>query len=99
MWGAGCRSRFRGSATFARSSFSSFEALWRSAEIFGEMGERAHHRVRREASQRAERTELHGVAQVFEHGDVCRALLAGHDLVDQLDAARRTDAAWRAFAA
>src|SRR5262249_56726906 len=68
----------------ARSSFSSLEALWRSAEIFRAMDERAHHGVGREAAERAERAELHGVAQIFEHGDVCRAILAGHDLVDQL---------------
>ncbi len=36
------------------------------------MGERAHHRIGREAAQRAERTELHRVAEVFEHGEVLR---------------------------
>ena len=62
------------------SSFSSFEALWRSAEIFREMGKRTHHGERREAAERAERTELHGVAQIFEHDDVCGAIFARHDL-------------------
>src|SRR6476661_3789458 len=83
----------------ARSSFSSCKALWRSAEIFGEMGERAHNRVWREAAQRTQRTKLHGVAQIFEHRDVLGAILIGHDLVDQLDATRRPDAAGRALAA
>src|SRR5262245_38005832 len=81
------------------SSFSSFKALWRSAEIFREMGERAHYWVGREASERTERTEPHGVAEVFEHGGVCRALFASHDFVDQLYPARRPNPAWRALAA
>ena len=39
----------------------------RRAEIFREMGERAHHRIGREAAERAERAEFHGVAEVFQH--------------------------------
>ena len=30
------------------------------------MGERTHHRIGREASERAQRAELHGVAEIFE---------------------------------
>src|ERR1700742_318670 len=82
----------------ASSLFGGLEAL-RGAEVFWEMRERAHHRVRREAAQRAERAEFHGVAEVFEHGEVLVALDALDDAVDRLDAARRADAAGRALAA
>src|SRR5580704_3997240 len=69
------------------------------AEIFPEMFQRAHDGVGGEAAQRAERTELHGVAEVFDDGDVLRHALAGADLVDGLDAAGRPDPARRALAA
>ena len=42
----------------------------RRAEIFGEMRERAHHRIRREPAERAQRTELHRIAEIFEQRDV-----------------------------
>ena len=69
------------------------------AEIFPEVFEGAQHRVGRETAQRAERAELHGVAEVFDHGEVFGDALAADDLVDGLDASRRSDPAWRALAA
>src|ERR1700754_1296856 len=71
----------------------------RRAEVFREMRERAHHGVGGETPERAERAELHRVAEVFEHGEIFRNALAAHDLVDRLDAARGTDAAGCALAA
>src|SRR5690349_770552 len=78
--------------------FSS-HARRRGLEIFGEMRDRAHHRVRREAAQRAQRTELHRVAEVGDQSEVLFRLDAGGEPVDGLDATRRADAAWRALAA
>ena len=46
-------------------SYSAACALRCGAEIFREMGQRAHHRIRREAAERAERTELHRIAEIF----------------------------------
>ncbi len=66
---AACRSRSRTRATWLSPSFRSLQAR-RCAEILGKMGERAHHRIRREAAERAQRAELHGVAEVFEHREV-----------------------------
>src|SRR6516162_6255291 len=63
----------------ASSSFSCFKTRWRSTEIFGEMGWRAHNWIWREAAERAQRTELHGVAQIFKHGDVLGAIVVRHD--------------------
>ena len=57
------------------------------------------HRVGREAAERAERAEFHGVAEVFDHGEVFGGALAANDLVDGLDAAGRADPARRALAA
>src|ERR1700730_8336024 len=69
------------------------------AEVFGEMGERAHHWIRRKAAERTERTELHGVAEIFEHFHVGGTLLVPDDAIDHRDAARRPDPAERALAA
>src|SRR5262245_7756403 len=79
--------------------FSGLERLALRAEVFREMRERARHRVRREAAERAERAEFHGVAEVRQHLEVGRAALAADDAVHRLDAARRADAAGRALAA
>src|ERR1700744_3277037 len=48
--------------------FRSLQARGCGAEIFPEMFQRTHDRVGGEAAQRAERAELHGVAEVFEDG-------------------------------
>ena len=59
----------------------------------------AQHGVGRETAQRAERTEFHGVAEVFDHSDVFADAFAAADLVDGLDAAGGTNPARRALAA
>ena len=59
-----------------RPLFRGLQARRRRAEIFPEMVQRAHHRVGRETAQRAQRAEFHGVAEVFDHGDVFRHPLA-----------------------
>ena len=82
----------------SRSLFGSSEALLFSAEILGEMGE-PHHGVGGEPAQRAKRSELHGVAEIFEDYQIGGAVLALGNLVHQLDAAGRADAARRALAA
>src|SRR3981081_1109693 len=82
-----------------RPLFRSLQARRGRTKIFPEMFQWAHDRVGREAAQRAERTELHGVAEVFDHGDVLGHAVAGADLVDGLDAAGRADPAGRALAA
>ena len=69
------------------------------SEIFGEMVQRAHHRIGREAAERAQRAELHRVAEVVEHRDCFRARSPAMILSIILDAARRADAAGRALAA
>src|SRR5215468_6755212 len=69
------------------------------SEILGEMADSAHHRIRREAAERAERAELHGVAEILDEGEIGLAFLARYDPVDDLDAARRADSAGRALAA
>src|SRR5580700_1527876 len=63
------------------------------------MGERTHHRIWREATERAERSEFHGVAEICKYGEVLGPILAGNDAVERLHAARRTDPARRALAA
>src|SRR5579871_720754 len=73
--------------------------LRRGAKILGEMSERARHRIRHEAAERAKGTEFHRVAEVFEHREICRAILAANDAVDRLHAAGRADPAGRALAA
>src|SRR5579884_4383197 len=69
------------------------------AEILGKVGERAHDRIGREAAERAQRTKLHGVAEVLEERQVAGAILAAHDAFDRLDTAGCADAAWRTLAA
>src|SRR5438270_8616045 len=69
------------------------------AEIVLKMFQRAHHGVGREAAERAERAEFHGVAEVLDHRDVLRDALAAADPVDGLDAAGRTDPARRTLPA
>ena len=54
------------------SSIRRLAGAARRAEIFGEMGERAHHRIRREAAQRAQRSELHRVAEIVQQLEVVR---------------------------
>src|SRR4051794_40107809 len=68
------------------------------AKIFPEMFQCAHDRVGRETAERAQRAEFHGVAEVFDHGEVLGGAFAAYDLVDGLDAARRADPARRALA-
>src|SRR5215475_5845708 len=87
-----------GRKTSRASLFCRRKTRWRP-EVLGEMSERAHHRIRREAAERAERAEFHGVAEVFEQRRVGGPVLVADDPVDDFDAARRTDAAWRALAA
>src|SRR6476469_7340545 len=70
-----------------------------STKILGEMGERAHHRIGRETAERAQRAELHGVAEVFDQRDVLFGGLAVDDAIERLDTARRADTAGRALAA
>src|SRR5262245_14750582 len=70
-----------------------------AAEVFREMTERAHHRVRREATQSAQRTELHGVAKVRDQRQVLVGSCTGQDLVNGFGAASRADAAGRTLAA
>src|SRR5680860_1124028 len=81
------------------SSFSSLKALLGGTEIFREMVECAHHWIWGEPTQSAKGPPLHRVAKVLEHGEITLTLLAGHDLVHQLHAARGADAAGRALAA
>src|SRR5262245_34558628 len=69
------------------------------AKVLPEMFQRAHDGVGREAAQRAERAELHGVAEVLDEREVLTDTLAAPDLVDGLDPAGRADAAGRALAA
>src|SRR5712672_2224464 len=63
------------------------------------MGERAHDRIGREAAERAQRAELHGVAEVFQDRQVRGPVIAADDAIDRLDPSGRTDAARRALAA
>src|SRR5258705_2138795 len=71
----------------------------RRAKIFPEVFQCAHDGVGCEAAERAKRTELHGVAEVLDHGEVLSDALAVADLVDGLDASRGADPARRALAA
>src|SRR6185312_4293011 len=82
-----------------RPLFSGLQPRRRGAEIFPKMFQRAHHGVGGEPAQRAERAEFHGVAEVFDHGEVFADALAVDDLVDGLDATRGADPARRALAA
>src|SRR5271156_1864556 len=70
-----------------------------ASEIFAEIVERAQHRQRREPAERAERTVGEGLAEVAQQCEIAGPIAAGDDLVDRLDAARRTDSARRATAA
>src|SRR5580692_3405768 len=83
----------------AISLFRSLKALGSWAEIFPEVFERARHGVGRETAEGAQRAEFHGVAEVFDDGEVLLDPFAGANLVDGLDASRRADPAGRALAA
>src|SRR5277367_3955547 len=83
----------------AISLFRSLKALGSRAEIFPEVFERARHGVGREATECAERTEFHGVAEVLDDDEVLLDAFAGTDFVDGLDPAGRADPARRALAA
>ena len=50
-----------------RPLFRGLQARWRGPEILREMFQRAHHGIGREAAERAERTEFHGVAEILDH--------------------------------
>src|SRR5689334_15193102 len=79
--------------------FRSLQARRRRAEIFLEMLQCTHDRVGRETAERAQRAELHGVAEVLDHGEIFRDAFAAPDPVDGLDATRGADPARRALAA
>src|SRR6202030_765052 len=79
--------------------FRSLQTCRGRAEIFPEMFERARYGVGREAAERAERAEFHGIAEVFDDGDIFRHAFAGANLVDGLHPAGRADPAGRALAA
>src|SRR5215470_14502715 len=63
------------------------------AEIFTKVFQRTYHRVGGETAERAQRTELHGVAEVFDHGEIFGYALATTDLIDGLNTTRGTDPA------
>ena len=94
-----CRSRFRERATWRCPLYAAAAAQARTVEVLGEMLDRAHHRVGREAAQRAERAEFQRLAEVGDQGEVGLGPLAADDLVHGLGAAHRADAAGRALAA
>src|ERR1700693_3745671 len=79
--------------------FRSLQARGGRAKIFPEMFKRAHDGVGREAAQRAERAEFHGVAEVSDDGDILRPAVPSANLVDGLATAGRADPAGRALAA
>src|SRR6185369_2304939 len=60
------------------------------AEILGEMTDRAHHRIGREATERAERSELHRLAQILDQLELGLRIARGArdvaHLGDRLDA-------------
>jgi hypothetical protein len=66
-------------------------------EFLGELGQRAHHRIGREAAQRAERAILHRLAEIDQQ--LRRRPVARRDPVERLDAPHRADPAGRAFPA
>src|SRR5580704_1787753 len=68
-------------------------------KIFGKMVQARDHREGREAPQRTQRSVGHGLTQIAEQHLLRSCVLAGHQPVDDLDAASRADAARRAFAA
>ena len=63
----------------AISLFRGLQRGRRRAKIFPEMFQRAHDRVGREAAERAQRAEFHGVAEVFDHGEVFGSAFAARD--------------------
>src|SRR5271166_4678198 len=69
------------------------------AEILREMLQRAHHGIWDEPAQRAQRTELHRVAEVPQQIEICLHSLAADDAIDHLHAPDRADAARRALPA
>src|SRR5690606_29946389 len=97
-WREECRNRFPGSVPFRWLLFGS-DGGGRRLEIFREMRQRAHHRIGSEAAERAERAELHRVAEIRDQLDLPVRGNARRKTVEHLDTARRADAAWRALAA
>src|SRR5262245_40083719 len=83
----------------AGSSLGGLQPRRRAPEVVWEVRERAHDGIGREAPQRAQRAEFHGVAEVGDQGEVGLRAVAGEDLVDGLRAACGADAAGRALAA
>jgi hypothetical protein len=63
------------------------------------MGQRAYHRIGREASKRAQRTEFHGVTEIFEQCRVVGTVVVANNAVNHFDAARGANPAGRALAA
>src|SRR6202008_1108588 len=71
----------------------------RRQEIIAEMLKRAHHGIRREPTQRAERAEFHRVTQILDQRHVRGHIFTRHDALYNLGAAHGADAAGRALAA
>src|SRR4029077_7093330 len=69
------------------------------AKIFPEVFQRTLHREGRHATQPAQGTLHHRVAQLLEEPHIALPVLAGEDAVDDLDPARRADPAGGALAA
>src|SRR4051794_15310927 len=63
------------------------------------MGEGAGHRIGSESTERAERSQLHGLTEILEQGEIGLGLLTSGDPVDHLDAAPRAEPTRRALAA
>src|SRR5215813_11196455 len=63
------------------------------------MGQCTHHWVRREAAECAERPELHRVAEIFKHSEICRALGVADDAIDDFDTANGADPTGRTLPA
>src|SRR5258708_11402016 len=70
--------------------FRGLQARMCRDKVFPEMLQRAHDRVGGEAAQRAERAELHGVAEVFDHRDILWHAVAGADPDEELTPANPT---------
>src|SRR5208283_3191921 len=83
--------------TWQSSSFGSSENARR--EIFPKMANGAHHGIGCKSPERAERTEFHRIAKVFEERHIFRGLHPGEHMIDDLDTTDRADPARCAFAA